>query len=95
MRPKELDELLCSRLAVDRVAIEFLKPVFRPEKRVEIESKAGIDPLRLDIDGPELIRLPANVQIVEGNDGDLIPAGRFLRFKRPQAMLAVDHFNRG
>ena len=59
--PKMLNKLLRPRLPVNRVAVELFQPIFSSKQWIQIECQARINALRLYVNGPELIRLPANI----------------------------------
>src|SRR5207244_4271052 len=92
MRPEDFSKFLGARFAVDLRAFGSLKPVFGPEKRIQVECQTGVDPRRLDVDGPEDVGLPADVQPDECDDRQVVRLIR--RFTEcPEAVLAIDHLN--
>ena len=79
-------------VAVDREALPGAcsKPILYAENWVQVKGQAGVDPLRLDVDCIEQIRLPSSIKAVKRHDWQLKGAIQFAKpLKCQEPMLPI------
>lgn len=84
----------CARLAVGGMAFELLQPVFCAEQRVEIKGEACVDPLGFNVNGPEQVRLPADIKAVESYHWQFEALRRWIILECPQSVLSINDLYR-
>ena len=86
---------LCPRFSVSEWSFNSFKPLSRSQQRVQVIGHGRVYPFRPDVDRPEQISLPADVEVFKKNQWKFKMAV-YLRIlgKRKEPVLSVDNFDR-
>lgn len=92
--PKGFSEFLSARFPVDGMSFKLFEPILHAKQWIEVKGQTCIDSLGFDVDGPEEVSLPTNVEPVKGNHGELKVVAEPVFFEGPKSVLAVNNFDR-